>query len=366
MKICFVTQNLAPFRMQWLDELAKKNQITVYHLAEYDKSVNSNYISYTPKNIIVKENYKKINRIKLFNIHSILAEKPDVYVLDGYGFLAQIELIAILRIKKIPFIMSMDGGIIPQHENIFKKIVKRFCIGTPKAFFSTSFVTDNFIIHYRKTKCTIYRHYFSSLHNNDVQPISFEEKKKAKNNLGLTNEFIVLTVGRFIPLKGFDIILKAMRKLDNKVCMIFVGGKPTPEYDNLVKYLNPDSVKFIDFLDKEELQQYYYAADVFVTATRSDVWGLVIGEAMAAGLPIISSNHCVAGISMIKDYKNGFIVRDDSYKSYAKYIEILRKNGKLRKKIGQNNINLIQKYTIERSAEKDQISLVKFKNAIYK
>ena len=360
MRICFVTQNIAPFRMQWLDELSKSAQITVYHLAEYDKTVNTKYISYIPKNIIVKENYRILFKKKHFNIRSIINEKPDIYILDGYGFWGQIELITILRIKKIPFIMSIDGGIIPNRENVIKRIIKQFCIHSPKAFFSTSDITDSFIKHYRKTNLILYRHYFSSLHDSDIRKISIEKKNEIKNRLGLSNKFLVLTVGRFIPIKGFDILLKAMRKTDPNVCMLFIGGKPTPEYDRMVEKLNPDAVKFIDFLNKEELVDYYLAADLFVTASRGDVWGLVIGEAMAVGLPVISSNHCIAGLSMIKDYKNGFIVQDDSYKTYAKYIELLRNNIELREKMSENNVILIKKYTIEESVKNDWINLKDF------
>ena len=42
--------------------------------------------------------------------------------------------------------------------------------------------------------------------------------------------------------------------------------------------------------------------------TREDIWGLVINEALAAGLPVVSTNRCMAALEMVKNSKNGYIV----------------------------------------------------------
>ena len=49
-------------------------------------------------------------------------------------------------------------------------------------------------------------------------------------------------------------------------------------------------------------------ADIFVHPTETDVWGLVINEAMAHGLPIITTDGCVAGLELVKNNDNGFII----------------------------------------------------------
>ena len=50
---------------------------------------------------------------------------------------------------------------------------------------------------------------------------------------------------------------------------------------------------------------YYQAADMLVFPTREDIWGLVINEAMANGLPTVSTDKCVAALEMIKQGENG-------------------------------------------------------------
>ena len=48
MKIVFCTQNMAPFRMRWMDEIAKYEEVVIYQLGEYETGVNPKYISYVP------------------------------------------------------------------------------------------------------------------------------------------------------------------------------------------------------------------------------------------------------------------------------------------------------------------------------
>lgn len=352
-KMVFVTQNMAPFRMQWLDELSKFIDITVYHLSDYDSTVNAKYLSYVPRNIKTDENYRKIGNRKFFRIKNILAEKADILVLDGYGFLGQMVLIAFLRLHRILFYISIDGGFIPKNEPKKKILIKRFCINGANGFFSTSEMTDKFIEHYLKKPTPIFRHYFSSVYTKDICKVSKEQKLEYKKKLGLENKFVIIAVGRFIHVKGFDILLKAAEKADEDICFVFVGGKPTEEYNSLVKNINPQNVKFIDFLNKEELKEYYCAADVFAIPSRSDVWGLVVGEAMSYGLPVIGSENCLAAVAMVKDYENGFIISGENPDSYLSRIAELKSDPMLLEKMSYNNYALVEKYAIDVSVNND-------------
>ena len=54
--------------------------------------------------------------------------------------------------------------------------------------------------------------------------------------------------------------------------------------------------------------QFYRAADLFVLPTREDIWGLVVNEAMAFALPVITTDRCVAGLELVEDGVTGYIV----------------------------------------------------------
>ena len=64
------------------------------------------------------------------------------------------------------------------------------------------------------------------------------------------------------------------------------------------------------------------AADVFVMPTREDIWGLVINEAMAYGLPVVSTDKCIAALELVKNGRNGYIIPPNQPKEIAQKVNI--------------------------------------------
>lgn len=96
-----------------------------------------------------------------------------------------------------------------------------------------------------------------------------------------------------------------------------------------------------------ELEEFYKAADIFVLPTRHDEWALVVNEALAKGLPIITTNRCGAGLEIIKNYKNGFLVNVDDVEDLANKINLVLNDEDLCKQMNENNLKLAKEYTIE-------------------
>ena len=358
-KIAFVSQNVAPFRLNWMEELSKYFDIVFYHLGEYHETVNKKYISGFKTALPCENIAKKFLSFHIFDIQKILDANADLLLLDGYGFIGQVFLIAALNRRKIPYYLTMDGGFIPEKENVLKKAVKKFCMKNAAAILSTSLDTDRFINHYCENAVPIYRHYFSSVYSSDIIEYDREKKLYFKKKYGLENKFTVICVGRFIPVKGFDILLKAARQLKDEAVFLFVGGTPTEGYNELISSLPSESVRFIDFVGKEKLKEYYLASDVFAMPSRGDVWGLVVGEAMATGLPVISSDKCLASKAMIEDDINGYIIESEDPRAYCDRIRKLKEDPKLCQKMILNNIEKIKQYAIDVSAKHDHETINK-------
>ena len=124
----------------------------------------------------------------------------------------------------------------------------------------------------------------------------------------MTEKRIVLAVGRFIRLKGFDVLIRAAARLSPETGVYIIGGKTPEEYLALCSSLGVRNVHFLDFKPKEQLQAYWTAADVFAMPTRGDAWGLVVSEAMSFGLPVVSTDRCGAALELVEDGVNGRIV----------------------------------------------------------
>lgn len=84
-----------------------------------------------------------------------------------------------------------------------------------------------------------------------------------------------------------------------------------PEKESIVRQVTnfglTDVIHFLGFRQYEELPKYYWGAGAFVHASTTEQWGLVINEAMAAGLPVIASSRCGSTTDLVIDSKTGFV-----------------------------------------------------------
>ena len=358
MKILFMTQNEAPFRMKWMDEIAKYIDVTILHVGEYGGGVNSQYINYKPNRAYSKEISYSFFGKKLFKFSEMKKEKYDLLMLDGYGFLAQQILIIWLKIMRRPYIISVDGGFVKHEENKLKRFLKKKLISGADAYLSTSKQTDDFIKYYAGMNVDIYRHKFSSLMSQDIQDgIKENEKTALRKKLNLDDKFTIIAVGRFIPVKGFDVLLRSLEYVNADIQTIILGADEKDKYQKYLNDKNKNKVIFVGFCGKELLRDYYEASDVFVLPTRGDVWGLVVGEAMAYGLPVITTNRCLAGLEMIESGENGYIIENENAYQLADRIDELSKNQELCKRMSANNLEKIKKYAIDKAVEEDVINL---------
>jgi glycosyltransferase involved in cell wall biosynthesis len=97
------------------------------------------------------------------------------------------------------------------------------------------------------------------------------------------NKKIVLFAGRFVPKKGFDKVYKA-KSADYLI--LFVGGGIIPP-----EIKKDRDVEFLPFLDQKELSEVYALSDIFILPSVNEGFPLTILEAMACGLPIITTDH---------------------------------------------------------------------------
>jgi glycosyltransferase involved in cell wall biosynthesis len=360
-KILFVTQNIAPYRAKWLSVLAKYIKIDIFHLNERSSGMDLALPLIEHGEGIKAFDISRylFSKYKIFQYKKIKNHIHDILILDGYGFFGQMLLILVLKLSKTEFFLSVDGGFIRKKEFFFKRLFKSFYLSSAKGYFSTSTFTDDYISHYVANPGKIYRHYFSSIYSHDICTMQqrVEYHKTYRKELGLSGEVIVLTVGQFIPRKGFDILLEASKLTGKRVHYIFAGGTPTKEYLDLMDETNQDSVQFINFLDPHQLKKHYLACDIFVLPTREDIWGLVVGEAMACGCPIISSDKCIAALSMVENGENGFIVYNESPEQYAACIDKLASDENMRTKMSEQSLKKVYNYAIDISCKNDVESL---------
>ena len=240
----------------------------------------------------------------------------------------------------------MDGAFI--RKNFFKNTIKRYLVTHAAGYFASGSHAAAYFKHFGADENKIYYHPFTSLYENEIlkEPISETVKIEYKKKHGIGKK-MVLAIGQFIHRKGFDVLLKAWDKeLDENYSLFIVGGGEEKEkYERYIIDHNLKNVYLVGFKQKHEIFEYYMAADLFVLPTREDIWGLVINEAMAFGLPVVSTTMCLGAVELIKNGVNGYIVPANNSKELTLAMkEILMSN---KRSFSENNIRKISTYTYE-------------------
>ena len=165
-------------------------------------------------------------------------------------------------------------------------------------------------------------------------------------------ERIIVAVGRLVPYKGFDVLIRAMKAVDGKLLLIGSG----PLEQQLINLRNSEKLQSkIEILGRvEHIVPYYRAASVFIlpSLTRAEAFGLVQVEAMAFGLPVINTwiDSGVPEVSV--DGITGSTVLPGDPATLARAIQALLDNDALRHRLGKAaRERVLTRYTADHMAE---------------
>ena len=357
MKILYILNIPSPYRVAYLEELGKHCDLTVlFEKAASDErdSLWSDYSFKNFKGIIMRG--MKIRVDSSFCPSVIRYLKKDVYDAIICGNVASFTgMLAIqyMRWKKIPYWLEADGAYAGSGKGIKESIKKHF-IRDATGYFSTADETDGYFLMYGAKKERIYRYPFTSIYAKDIFPYvsSAEEKRSLREKWNVTEEKVILAVGPFVHRKGFDLLIPVAKDLCENTGIYIIGGAPTPEYEELVRNNNNIGAKihFCGFKNKQELREFYRLSDVFCLPTREDIWGLVINEAMACGLPVVTTKRCIAGSVLVKDGENGYLVDVDDEKQLTDALKNILSDDNVIHSAGRHSIRRIQDYTLENMA----------------
>ena len=177
-----------------------------------------------------------------------------------------------------------------------------------------------------------------------------------------SGKHVVLYVGRLIVEKGVGYLLNLANKWRQKdVEFWFVGDGELKEA--IERMQNKYSVRYFPYIPcQENLAEIYRKADVFVLPalpTYEELFGIVLVEAMASGLPVIAANSI--GPSEIVDHElNGFLVPKGNEKELENSLNYLIENPEIRKKMGsEGRRKVLKNYTVANVAKLWQKAMLK-------
>ncbi|WP_343606312.1 glycosyltransferase family 1 protein [Roseateles sp.] len=193
----------------------------------------------------------------------------------------------------------------------------------------------------------------------DLEEFGPGDKLQARRRLHLReDEFIVLQLGRLVPRKGVDNVIRAVAHLHRMPerrpwRLLVVGGESTqpdetrtPEIGRLRCIAREagieDRVTFVGRRDRDQLRDYYLAADVFVTTPWYEPFGITPLEAMACATPVIGA--AVGGIQhTVVDGLTGYLVPPEDPELLALRLDDLRRHPEIARLMGRAGLQRVQR-----------------------
>ena len=180
------------------------------------------------------------------------------------------------------------------------------------------------------------------------------ERDRIRAELGVSGVVFVY-VGRLWWVKGTGPLLAAYasvaRELPNDTSLLLVGDGPEEARIARMCELDGLPVKLAGFRQRAELPRMYAAGDVFVFPSLGDTYGLVVDEAMAAGLPVISTTAAGEIHERVVDGVNGYLVPPDDPGALAAAMRRLAVDPDLRHQMGAHSSEMIAPYTPDHWAQ---------------
>ncbi len=359
MKILILSDNVAPYRIKWAEALAKNNEVKFVCVKDKDALVNTSWLIKDSQSVeiiklpsMVIKNYAITRNVaKYVKKHR---KETDVIIFDGYGTIPNVFGMLYCKRHKIKYYINIDGVRIGHKESFIARFFKKLVFNKYAYYLCGSDYSKDELIKRGIDAQRICVHNFTSLKEEEIlnSPPSVAQKSEEKKRLELKDLPTFIAVGRFVPLKQFDMVVKAFKPFDDRAQLLLIGeGAEEENYKKVIGENKLNNVKIVQFMPLEQLIYYYYAADCIILASNSEVWGMVINEAMGYGATaVIASSRCVAGYSLVNEGVNGYTFPFDNMESLTECMgKVLDGDFSVMK---EESLKIIREYTVEKTAER--------------
>jgi glycosyltransferase involved in cell wall biosynthesis len=168
------------------------------------------------------------------------------------------------------------------------------------------------------------------------------------------DEVLLVTVGRLVARKATGQLIAMMDTLRNeKAQLLILGSGPQEQIlkkEVADRQLN-NQVRFMGFVEEEEKFQLLRLSDLYVSTSQHEGFGLVFLEAMACGLPVICYDYG-GQTDFLEDGTTGFLAHLNDLKGFTERSLTLMRDSKLRRKMGQNNLQKAEGLFVDNCARR--------------
>ncbi|BAQ61195.1 glycosyltransferase [Geminocystis sp. NIES-3708] len=252
-----------------------------------------------PSEVDTKTNIKK-------TFDALSKINPDILVIAGYARLSMLSALFWSLWHGKPAIVLSESKDDDEPRIWWKEIIKSWLIKKYSSALVGGHPHKKYLVKLGFPENGIFNGY-------DVVDNSAFHPDNIKHLTSPLNKPFFLSINRFVEKKNLPLLISAYASYqqqlgENAWDLVLCGdGKLRSTLENLInQYKLHNYVHLPGFLQQDELFPYFAHGKCFIHASTTEQWGLVVNEAMAAGLPIIVSNRCGCFEDLVIEGVNGF------------------------------------------------------------
>lgn len=280
--------------------------------------------------------------------------KYDALIVHGHGYAANLLALVAAKTKGMPVMMRADTHL-GLRCRATKRVLRRLLMGALyrwcDRFLAIGSANFQFYRAMGVPTEKIFLVPFSVDNDRFVQASALDggERAVVRSRLGVPAEgLVVLYASKFLPLKHPDDVIRASLALKRKgieFSLVMAGsGEIEGELRELAARLELGNVVFPGFINQSELPRVYAACDLFVFPAENEAWGLVVNEAMCAGLPVVVSDEVGCVPDLVREGENGFRHKAGNVAELASAMERILTDPGLRAQMGKASLHGISKW----------------------
>ncbi|MBA7514952.1 D-inositol-3-phosphate glycosyltransferase [subsurface metagenome] len=320
-KVLIITNIISPYRIPLFNSISEKSIFNSKVLALAESEENRKWVV---KKDDIKFDYEILPgwhffiRSKEISIHLnrgifkiFWKYNPEIVITSGYDSLVYWQAFLYCKIFKKKFIVWNGSNLLTtRSKSGIRGKLKHIIIKAANRYIAYGIKAKEYLEYFGANSKHIY------ISRNTVDMKYFRDKVfQYRNRINFKKErqrypkYLLLYVGQLTKGKGIIRVLKLLNNLvDPDVGFIIVGSGP--EEKKLKAYCTQNKLQnviFEGFRQQDKLYKYYALADIFIFPSFYDIWGLVVNEALASGLYVLSSKYVGASYDLIKEGWNGEI-----------------------------------------------------------
>lgn len=312
------------------------------------KDINFDIYSVISEKAIEKTSSWQITKHLYSNL---TASSPDIVVISGYARPAMLSALFWCLWHRKPTILLSATTEYDAPRSWWKERLKSLIVRQYKAALVGGKPQKRYLVNLGMASDAIFLGY-NVVGNDTFDP------DKIKSLVSPLDKPYFLAINRFIPKKNLTLLISAYAAYrqavgENAWHLVLCGdGYLRSQLEQQIKNLSLNEfIHLPGFLQQDELLPYFAHASCFVHASTHEQWGLVVNEAMAAGLPVIVSNRCGCFEDLVIEGVNGFGFDPENSQELTSLMLKIGSEEIDCEKMGQAALKHIQKFSPEYFAQ---------------